>query len=83
MDKNKIYQNFFEQMNEALEWMMTEERPYVVAAYIEGAACAVSRMLECPAAMEAHLTPAIVANLTPEESAEFTKAWLRATEEKE
>lgn len=75
MDKNKIYQNFFEQMNEALEWMMTEDRPYVVAAYIEGAACAVSRMLECPAAMMAHLTP--------EESEEFTKAWLRATEEKE
>lgn len=75
MDKNKIYQIFFEQMNEALEWMMTEERPYVVAAYLEGAACAVSRMLELPAAMVAHLAP--------EESAEFTKAWLRATEEKE
>ena len=45
MDKSKIYQMFFEQMNEALEWMMTEERPCVVAAYIEGAVCAVSRML--------------------------------------
>ena len=75
MDKSKIYQMFFEQMNEALEWMMTEERPCVVAAYIEGAVCAVSRMLECPAAMVAHLTP--------EESAEFSKAWQRATEEKE
>lgn len=74
MDKNKIYQMFFEQMNEALEWMMTEERPCVVAAYIEGAVCAVSRMLERPAAMVAHLTP--------EESEEFTKEWLRATEEK-
>lgn len=83
MDKSKIYKMFFDQMNEALEWMMTEERPCVVAAYIEGAVCAVSRMLECPAAMAAHLTPAVVAHLTPEESAEFTKEWLRATEEKE
>lgn len=82
MDRNAIYKAFFEQMNEALEWMMTEERTYVVAAYIEGAACAVSRMLDCSAAMVAHLTPAIVAHLTPEESEEFTKEWLRATEEK-
>ena len=77
MDRNAIYKAFFEQMDEALQWMMTEERPYVVAAYIEGAAGAVSRMLEseCPMVEVDHLTP--------EESAEFTKAWLRATEEKE
>lgn len=67
MDKNKIYQIFFEQMDEALEWMLTEERPYVVAAYVDGAAGAVARMLEGPATMVVHRTP--------EESAEFAQAW--------
>lgn len=77
MDNNKIYQNFFEQMNEALEWMMTEERPYVVATYLEGAVGAVSRMLELDRPLVA------VDHFTPEEAEEFTKAWLRTTEGKE
>lgn len=71
MDKNKIYQIFFEQMNEALEWMPTEDRPYVVAAYIEGAACAVSRMLEAvPAEVGGYHI-----SLTGEQGIKFSDEW--------
>lgn len=72
MDRNEIYKAFFDQMNEAVEWMLQEENSRSAVAYMDGAATLAARLIE-------QLEPAVmVKHLTKEEAAEFSAEWQKA-----